>query len=96
MSTTDLADELSAVRAVLKDSEAERINFAPLLRDAHEANASMAREFAHLHEDRERIRGERDDLAVELAAAREEIAELRAAAAPTEVVLADGGVAVFS
>lgn len=98
----EVVAELQVTREELNDVMAEHENFAPLLRSACEANAAMAREFAELLTDRERIRAERDDLALrfeyvtdENAALREEIAELRAAAGPTEVVLADGGTAVL-
>ncbi|WP_301121147.1 hypothetical protein [Mycolicibacterium fortuitum] len=94
--------ELQVTREELEGVLAEHENFAPLLLDIAQAHSKLAREFAELLTDRERIRAERDDLALrfqyvtdENAALLEEIAELRAAASPAEVVLADGGAAVF-
>lgn len=87
--------ELRATREELNDTLAEHENFGPLMRSACELNASMAREFAELLGDRERIRDERDELAVRVDELREENTRLRVAAGPTEVVLADGGAAVL-
>lgn len=94
--------ELQATREELEGVLAEHENFAPLLLDIAQAHSKLAGEFAELLGDRERIRGERDDLAVrfqdvsdENAALHDEIVELRAASGPTEVVLSDGGTAVL-
>ncbi|MBP3086985.1 hypothetical protein [Mycolicibacterium fortuitum] len=94
--------ELQVTREELEGVLAEHENFAPLLLDIAQAHSKLAGEFAELLTDRERIRAERDDLALrfeyvtdENAALLEEIAELRAASGPTEVVLADGGAAVL-
>ncbi|WP_454232076.1 hypothetical protein [Mycolicibacterium fortuitum] len=94
--------ELQVTREELEGVLAEHENFAPLLLDIAQAHSKLAGEFAELLTDRERIRAERDDLALrfqyvtdENAALLEEIAELRAAASPAEVVLADGGAAVL-
>lgn len=94
--------ELQVTREELEGVLAEHENFAPLLLDIAQAHSKLAGEFAELLTDRERIRAERDDLALrfeyvtdENAALLEEIAELRAAAGPTEVVLADGGAAAL-
>ncbi|OMC11149.1 hypothetical protein [Mycolicibacterium fortuitum] len=94
--------ELQVTREELEGVLAEHENFAPLLLDIAQAHSKLAGEFAELLTDRERIRAERDDLALrfeyvtdENAALLEEIAELRAAASPAEVVLADGGTAVL-
>lgn len=94
--------ELQVTREELEGVLAEHDNFAPLLLDIAQAHSKLAGEFAELLTDRERIRAERDDLALrfqyvtdENAALLEEIAELRAAADPTEVVLSDGGTAVL-
>ncbi|NOR03639.1 hypothetical protein HGK72_26675 [Mycolicibacterium fortuitum] len=94
--------ELQVTREELEGVLAEHENFAPLLLDIAQAHSKLAGEFAELLTDRERIRAERDDLALrfeyvtdENAALLEEIAELRAAAGPTEVVLADGDTAAL-
>lgn len=65
--------ELQVTREELNDVMAEHENFGPLLRSACEANAQMAREFAELLTDRERIRDERDELAVRVDELRDEV-----------------------
>lgn len=65
--------ELQVTREELNDVMAEHENFGPLLRSACDANAQMAREFAELLTDRERIRDERDELAVRIDELRDEV-----------------------
>ncbi|QRY48101.1 hypothetical protein JVX93_15720 [Mycolicibacterium boenickei] len=65
--------ELRVTREELECVLAEHENFAPLLLDISQAHSKLAREFAELLTDRERIRDERDELAVRVDELRDEV-----------------------
>ncbi|MHC9291996.1 hypothetical protein ACRCUN_05985 [Mycobacterium sp. LTG2003] len=92
-----------AYHAVAEDDRAAIENLAGMLRHVSAANVAMATEIQRYAADAERLRDERDEqvvcvqeLKAEIAELTAELQELRAAAGPTEVVLADGSTAVLS
>lgn len=70
--------DIDALKRKLADSEAERENVFPLLAAAHEANAKLAREFAHMASERDRLEDTVAELDDENAGLRCRVEELEA------------------
>lgn len=83
-------------RADTDDQRTVIENLSGLHRRLAAYSAALATEHDHLTRDNERLRDERDEQLVRVQELTAELQELREAAGPTEVVLADRGTAVLS